>query len=235
MLFRSMALCQLLSTLRDSRGRVAVPGFYDDVVALSKYERRQLARLPHGDRAFAKFLGVPGLFGEEGYTANEQRTARPTVEINGLTSGYQGQGSKTIIPSWASAKLTFRLVPNQKPARIRALILRQLKKLCPRTVRMEADAGHSGEPYIVSPTSGYARASLRALRAAYGREPILMREGGSLPIVNEFKRHLGAETLLLGLALPDDNPHSPNEKFSLDCYSRGMRMSACLWQELAKA
>ena len=231
----AMALCQLLSKLRDSRGRVAVPGFYDDVVALSKYERRQLARLPHGDRAFAKFLGVPGLFGEEGYTANEQRTARPTVEINGLTSGYQGQGSKTIIPSWASAKLTFRLVPNQKPARIRALILRQLKKLCPRTVRMEADAGHSGEPYIVSPTSGYARASLRALRAAFGREPILMREGGSIPIVNEFKRHLGAETLLLGLALPDDNPHSPNEKFSLDCYSRGMRMSACLWQELAKA
>ena len=202
---------------------------------LSKYERKQLARLPHGDRSFAKFLGVPALFGERGFTANEQRMARPTVEINGLTSGYQGEGSKTIIPSWARAKLTFRLVPNQKPEKIRALVVQQLKKLCPPTVRLEVLPGHGGEPYIVSPKSRYAQASMRALRSAFGREPILMREGGSIPIVNEFKRHLGAETLLLGLALPDDNPHSPNEKFSLDCYSRGMRMSAWLWQELAKA
>jgi acetylornithine deacetylase/succinyl-diaminopimelate desuccinylase-like protein len=229
----AMALCQLLAQLRDSRGRVAVPGFYDDVRALTKYERQQLARLPHNDRAFARFLGVPALFGEKGFLPNEQRMARPTVEINGLTSGYQGEGSKTIIPSWARAKLTFRIVPDQKPERIRALILKHLKALCPSTVRLEVRAGHGGEPYIVSPTGLQAQGAMRALRTAFGHEPILMREGGSIPIVNDFKRHLGADTLLLGLALPDDNAHSPNEKFNLDCYARGMRMSAHLWQELA--
>jgi succinyl-diaminopimelate desuccinylase len=228
-----MALAQLLARLRDKNGRIAIPGFYTDVAPLSAYERNQLARLPHNDRAFAKFLGVPALFGERGYTANEQRMARPTIEINGLTSGYQGEGSKTIVPSWARAKLTFRLVPNQQPAKIRAAVMKQLRALCPSTVRMEIIPGHGGEPYLVSPTSAQAKAALRALKSAFGYEPVLMREGGSIPIVNDFKKHLRAETLLLGLSLPDDNPHSPNEKFSLDCYSKGMRMSAFLWRELA--
>lgn len=229
----AMALCQLLAQLRDKNGRIAIPGFYDDVTPLSAYERKQLARLPHNDREMAKFLGVPELFGEKGFTATERRSARPTIEINGLTSGYQGEGSKTIVPSWARAKLTFRLVPNQKPDKIRASVVRQLKKLCPPTVRLEIKAGHGGEPYIVSPEGAQAQAAMRALKSAFGREPILMREGGSIPIVNDFKRHLGADTLLLGLSLPDDNPHSPNEKFDLACYTAGMRMGACLWQELS--
>ena len=229
----AMALCQLLAQLRDKNGRIAIPGFYDDVTPLSAYERKQLARLPHNDREMAKFLGVPELFGEKGFTATERRSARPTIEINGLTSGYQGEGSKTIVPSWARAKLTFRLVPNQKPDKIRAVVLKQLKKLCPPTVRLEIKAGHGGEPYIVSPEGAQAQAAMRALKSAFGREPILMREGGSIPIVNDFKKHLGADTLLLGLSLPDDNPHSPNEKFDLACYTAGMRMGACLWQELS--
>jgi acetylornithine deacetylase/succinyl-diaminopimelate desuccinylase-like protein len=231
----AMALCQLLAQLRDKNGRVAIPGFYDDVAPLSAYERRQLARLPHSDREMCKFLGVPKLFGERGYTATERRSARPTIEINGLTSGYQSEGSKTIIPSWARAKLTFRLVPNQKPDRIRALVLKHLKRICPPTVRLEIESGHGGEPYLVSPKSAQAQAAMRALKSSFGHEPILIREGGSIPIVNEFKRHLGVDTLLLGLALPDDNPHSPNEKFDLDCYTTGMRMGAFLWQELSKA
>jgi succinyl-diaminopimelate desuccinylase len=225
----------LLAQLRDAQGRVRIPGFYSDVVPLSAYERKQLVRVPHSDAAFRKFLGVPALFGERGYTTTERRTARPTLEINGLTSGYQEEGSKTIIPAWARAKLTFRLVPNQKPAKIAAAVVRHLKKLCPPTVRLEVRDGHGGEPYLVNPTGERAQAALRALRSAFGHEPILIREGGSIPIVNEFKRQLHADTLLLGLALPDDNPHSPNEKFSLDCYRTGMRMSAYLWQELAKA
>lgn len=229
----AMALCQLLAQLRDKNGRIAIPGFYDDVTPLSAYERKQLARLPHNDREMAKFLGVPELFGEKGFTATERRSARPTIEINGLTSGYQGEGSKTIVPSWARAKLTFRLVPNQKPDKIRAVVLKQLKKLCPPTVRLEIKAGHGGEPYIVSPKGAQAQAAMRALKSAFGREPILMREGGSIPIVNDFKKHLGADTLLLGLSLPDDNPHSPNEKFDLACYTAGIRMGACLWQELS--
>lgn len=229
----AMVLCQVLAQLRDKRGRIAIPGFYDDVVPLSAYERKQLARLPHSDSGMCKFLGVPELFGENGYTATERRSARPTIEINGLTSGYQGEGSKTIIPAWARAKLTFRLVPNQSPAKIRALVLKHLKKLCPPTVRAEVKAGHGGEPYLVSPTGPQAQAALRALKSSFGREPILIREGGSIPIVNDFKRYLKADTLLLGLALPDDNAHSPNEKFDLACYTTGMRMGACLWQELA--
>jgi len=229
----AMALCQLLAKLRDKNGCITIPGFYDAVTPLSAYERKQLARLPHNDREMAKFLGVPQLFGEKGFTATERRSARPTIEINGLTSGYQGEGSKTIVPAWARAKLTFRLVPNQKPDKIRALVLKQLKRLCPPTVRMEIKSGHGGEPYIVSPEGAQARAAMRALKASFGRDPILMREGGSIPIVNDFKKHLGADTLLLGLSLPDDNPHSPNEKFDLGCYTAGMRMGAHLWRELS--
>ncbi len=231
----AMALSQLLARLRDRRGRVNIPGFYDDVVKLTAFERKQLARLPYNERGYTRFLGVPRLFGEQGYTAWEQRSARPTVEINGLTSGYQGEGSKTIIPSWASAKLTFRLVPNQRPARIARLIQQELKRLCPPTVRAEIKAGHGGEAYLLDPQSPQAHAALRALHAAFGREPVLLREGGSIPIVTEFKRILGADTLLLGLALPDDNAHSPNEKFDLGNYAAGMRLGAALWPELADA
>jgi acetylornithine deacetylase/succinyl-diaminopimelate desuccinylase-like protein len=230
----AMALSQLLARLRRSNGRIAVPGFYDDVQPLSKYEKKQFARLPFKERDYMKFLGVPRLFGERGFSALEQRSARPTLEINGLTSGYQGEGSKTIIPSWARAKITMRLVPDQKPARIEKLVIAHLKKLCPPTVKLEIRTGHGADPYLVSPTSAQAQAAVRALKAAFGCEPVLLREGGSIPIVNEFKRYLKADSLMVGLALPDDNAHSPNEKFDLDCFARGQLMSAHLWQELAK-
>jgi acetylornithine deacetylase/succinyl-diaminopimelate desuccinylase-like protein len=230
----AMALCQLLAKLRDAKGRITIPGYYDDVVPLTANERRQLRRLPGSEAEYRKFLGVPKLFGEAGFTSNEQRTARPTLEINGLTSGYQGEGSKTIVPSWARAKLTLRLVPNQQPAKIVAAFHRHLKKLCPPAVRMEIASGHGAEPYLVSPDSPNARAALRALRLAFGSEPVLMREGGSIPIVNDFKKHLKADTLLLGLALPDDNAHSPNEKFDLDCFAKGQLMSVHLWRELCR-
>ena len=229
----AFALCQILAQLRDKHGRVNIPGFYEGVAAGTAYERREAARLPMSAEQYRKFLGVPKLFGEHGFTFAEQRSARPTIEINGLTSGYQGEGSKTIIPAQASAKLTFRLVPNQDPAHVRKVVLKRLKELCPPTVRMEVKAGHGGEAYLVSPTSPLAQAGLRTLKQAFGHEPILLREGGSIPIVTEFKRILRADSLLLGLALPDDNAHSPNEKFSLDCYEKGMRMGALLWPELA--
>lgn len=231
----AMALCQMLAQLRDRRGRVNIPGFYADVVPLSAYERRQLARLPFNEREYRRFLGVRRLFGEAGYTPWEQRSARPTVEINGLTSGYQGEGSKTIIPSWARAKLTFRLVPHQRPERIARLVVRHLRKLTPPTVRAQITVGHGGEPYLLDPRSPRAQAGLRALRTAFGREPVLLREGGSIPIVTQFRKILGAETLLLGLALPDDNAHSPNEKFDLGNYAAGMRLGTALWPELAAA
>jgi acetylornithine deacetylase/succinyl-diaminopimelate desuccinylase-like protein len=230
----AMALCQMLAQLRDKNGRVNIPGFYEDVVPLSAYERKQAARIPMTEAQYRKTVGVPKLFGEKGYTFVEQRSGRPTIEINGLTSGYQGEGSKTIVPAAASAKLTFRLVPDQDPACIGKLIVRRLKELCPATVKLETQLGHGAEPYLMSPTAPMAQAALRTLREAFGHEPILMREVGSIPIVTQFKKALRADSLLLGLALPDDNAHSPNEKFSLDCFEAGARMGALLWPELAK-
>jgi acetylornithine deacetylase/succinyl-diaminopimelate desuccinylase-like protein len=228
------ALSRLLGQLHDKNGRIAIPGFYDGIAPLSAYERKQFVRLPLKDAQLQKLLGVRKLFGERGFTPTEQRSARPTFEINGLTSGYQGKGNKTIVPAWASAKITCRLVPNQRPANIRKLVCDYLKKICPPTVRLEIEAGHGAEAYLVSPTSKEAQAALRALEKAFGCKPVLMREGGSIPIVNDFKKILGADTLLLGLGLPDDNAHSPNEKFNLDCFAKGQRMSALLWQELTR-
>jgi succinyl-diaminopimelate desuccinylase len=230
----AMALSHLLGKIIDNYGFIQIPGFYEDVESLTKQEREESRRFPMSDAQLKNLLGVPMLFGEHGYTPMEQRSARPTFEINGLTSGYQGEGNKTIVPAWASAKITCRLVPYQDPARIRKLVCDHLKNICPPTVRMEIEAGHGAEAYLVSPTSPQAKAALRALEKSFGCKPILMREGGSIPIVNEFKKILGADSLLLGLGLPDDNAHSPNEKFNLDCFAKGQLMSAHLWQELSR-
>lgn len=227
------ALAQLLGKVHDKDGRVAIPGFYNGIAKLSKFERQQMARIPFNLGGYRKFLGVPELFGERGFTPNEQRTARPTFEVNGLTSGYQGEGSKTIVPSWARAKITARLVPGQEPLKVIKAVRAFLEKHCPPTVTMEIKSGHGAEAYMVSPQSQNAKAALRALKKAFNREPVLLREGGSIPIVNQFKKILGADTLLLGLALPDDNAHSPNEKFDLNVFAQGQRMSALLWRELA--
>jgi acetylornithine deacetylase/succinyl-diaminopimelate desuccinylase-like protein len=229
----AIALCRLLAKVHDAHGRITIPGFYDGVAKLTAYERKQMARVPFNAVQYRKFLGVPQLFGERDFTTDEQRTSRPTFEINGLTSGYQGEGSKTIVPAWARAKVTMRLVPNQSPAKVAKAAYAFLRKQCPPTMRIEIAGGHGAEAYRVSPQSTDAQAALRALRQAFQAEPVLLREGGSIPIVNQFKRILGADTLLLGLALPDDNAHSPNEKFDLGLFANGQRMSAFLWQELA--
>ncbi len=229
----AIALCRLLGKVHHANGRIAIPGVYDGVEKLTAYERKQMARIPFNAAQYRKFLGVPQLFGERGFSTDEQRTARPTFEINGLTSGYQGEGSKTIVPAWARAKITMRLVPNQSPEKVRKAAAAFLKQHCPPTMRIEVSGGHGAEAYMVSPQSPDAQAALRALRQAFGHEPVLLREGGSIPIVNQFKKILGADTLLLGLALPDDNAHSPNEKLDLGVFANGQRMSALLWQELS--
>ncbi|MGH7980178.1 MAG: M20/M25/M40 family metallo-hydrolase, partial [Limisphaerales bacterium] len=230
----AMALCQLLAGLRDERGRITIPGFYDDVLELSPFERAAFALHPFDVDSYKKSLGVPQLFGEAGFTPVEQRSARPTLEINGLTSGHQGEGGKTIIPSWARAKVTMRIVPHQAPEKILALTTAHLEKICPPTVRMKITTAAGSDPYWVSPESGKVQAALDALRSAFGSEPLLSREGGSIPIVDEFKQILNADSLLLGLALPDDNAHSPNEKFNLEVFAKGMVMSAELWQQLPR-
>ena len=228
------ALARLLGTLHDGDGHVAIEGFYDEVRPLQDWERDAWKKLPITDEVLLQLTGSPELFGEKGYLALERCFARPTAEINGIGGGYQGEGSKTIIPSKAMAKLTFRLVPDQDPAHILELASAHLKKHLPPGVEMSVHTGHSGEPYLTDPHSSAGQAAQRALRETFGAEVALIREGGSIPIVQTFKDVLGVETLLLGLALPDCRAHSPNENFPLENFHAGSRMSRNLLRELAK-
>ncbi|RIK79485.1 MAG: dipeptidase [Planctomycetota bacterium] len=229
----AVALSAMLAALVDRDGRITVPGFYDDVVPLTDAERAEFASLPFDEAAFKRQLGVAELAGEQGYTTIERRWARPTFDVNGLTSGYQGEGAKTVLPARASAKFSFRLVPNQDPHKIAAALRRRLEELVPPGIRMEL-VEHHGAPGIVMPLdSPYLQAAAAAVEQGFQRRPVFIREGGSIPIVNTFAEVLGADVLLLGWGQNDDNPHGPNEKFSLDDYHRGVRASAVLWQELA--
>jgi acetylornithine deacetylase/succinyl-diaminopimelate desuccinylase-like protein len=227
-------LTEVLGTLHDKEGRVNIPGFYDDVVPLTEEERRGWAKLPFDERTFASEIGLVGTTGESGYSSIERKWARPTCDINGLTSGYQGHGAKTIIPSKASAKVSMRLVPNQDPKKIEAAFRKAIEDRCPKNVKLEfAQHGLSG-PVIVPFDSPAMRYAVNAVRTGFGVEPVMMREGGSIPVVGQIKRLLGIDTLLVGFGLPDDRVHSPNEKFDLDAFHRGTRTAAALYHELAQ-
>ncbi len=229
----AIALSKIMAALVDERGRVQVPGFYDDVLPLTDQERKQFAALPFDEAEFKKQIGVDAVAGEEGYTTLERRSARPTFDINGLTSGYQGEGAKTILPSKASAKFSFRLVPKQDPKKIAKSLEKKLRELCPAGVKMEL-FDYSGAPGVTVPLdSPYVAAAAKAIEHGFGRAPVYMREGGSIPVVSAFREQLGVDTLLLGWGLDDDNTHSPNEKFCLADFHRGIKASARLWQELA--
>lgn len=230
----ALVLAQLLASCVDQQGRVAVPGFYDAVQPLTSWERRQWRRLRFDDRAYARQLGVPALAGELGFTTIERRWARPTFEVNGIFGGYQGPGGKTIVPAWAGAKITCRLVPRQDPDQIARLVRRHLQRQCPRSVRLTVDIENGSAAFLQPPRSVGTTAAARALTAAFGRAPVFIREGGSLPILPVLQRTLGAEVLLLGLGLSDDNWHSPNEKFDVDCFRRGIQMGIALLAELRK-
>jgi succinyl-diaminopimelate desuccinylase len=226
------ALVALLAAMKDNDGRIQLPGFYDDVVPLTEREREGFRALPLTDSEFMQQIGVDGLSGERGYTALERRWARPTLDINGLTSGYQGEGAKTVLPAKASAKFSFRLVPNQDPVPITAALRSFLEARLPPGIQMEL-IDHHGAPGVVIPLeSPYIRAASAAIEAGFGRAPVFIREGGSIPIVTTFASQLGVDALLLGWGQNDDNTHSPNEKFSLDDFHRGTLASAHLWQQL---
>lgn len=228
------AVARLVASLHDAQGRVSVPGFYDEVAPLADWEREAWARLPLDDAALQQITGAPALFGEAGYTGLERAWARPTVEVNGIGGGFQGVGSKTVIPREAFAKLTCRLVPNQQPEVIAAKVAAHLEAHCPPGVKLHIVAGHGGPPYLTDPQSRPGLAAQRALRRAFpNREVALIREGGSIPIVNTFKRVPGSETLLLGLALPDCRAHAPNENFPIENFAAGIRLNRALLEELA--
>jgi acetylornithine deacetylase/succinyl-diaminopimelate desuccinylase-like protein len=228
------AVARLVATLHDADGRVAVPGFYDDVAPLEAWEREAWASLPFGDAELLSVTGAPALFGEAGYSSLERTWARPTAEVNGIGGGFQGTGTKTVLPREAFAKLTFRLVPNQQPDDVMEKVKAHLQAQCPPGVRLVISGGHAGEPYVTSPKSADGEAAQRALRRSFpGKDVALIREGGSIPIVNTFQRVLGVETLLLGLALPDCRAHAPNENFPIENFFAGIRLNRALLEELS--
>jgi acetylornithine deacetylase/succinyl-diaminopimelate desuccinylase-like protein len=228
------ALAKILSSLIDDQGRVQIPGFYDEVEKLTELEREQFRALPFDDQAFMQQVGVSGLTGEAGFSTLERRWARPTFDCNGIWGGYQGEGGKTVLPAKAGAKFSFRLVPNQDPKKVTAGLRTRLDQLCPPGIKLELIEMSSGEGIVVPLDSPYMTAAAKAIEKGFGRAPVFIREGGSIPIVTAFRKKLNAEPLLLGWGLDDDNTHSPNEKFSLADFQRGIKASAALWQELSE-
>ncbi len=231
----AFALAQILSRLKDGNGRIAIPGFYDDVRKLSAEERRAMARLPFSEKKFQKEIGAPALFGEKGFTTLERLWARPTLEVNGLYSGFIGEGAKTVLPGRAMAKVSMRLVPNQNPTKIARLFTQHVKRLCPKNVRLKlTEVSGRGIPWLAPTDHPAVQAMAQAIQKGFGKKPVFTRTGGTIPVVATFTRLLKAPSLLMGIGLPDENAHAPNEKLDLDNLHHGMLSAAHLWNELAE-
>jgi acetylornithine deacetylase/succinyl-diaminopimelate desuccinylase-like protein len=218
----AQALCELIAGMHDADGRITLPGFYDKVRPLSKEERYELARLQLDETHFLKTTGAPALHGEAGYTPVEQVGARPTLEVNGLLSGYTGVGAKTVLPAQAMAKISMRLVPDQDPADVMQQLQAYLEAKAPKTVRVELTAFQHGPASISDTNSPYVRALSRAMETVWGKRPVFRREGGSVPVVTHFQQYLGVQSVNTGFSLPDDRAHSPNEKLHLPTWYRGI-------------
>jgi acetylornithine deacetylase/succinyl-diaminopimelate desuccinylase-like protein len=218
----AQVLCELIAGMHDAAGRVTLPGFYDPVRPLDAAEREDLARLPYTDAFFQQQAGVSQLWGEAGYNAVERIGARPTLEVNGLLSGFTGQGSKTVLPAWAMAKISMRLVADQRPADVQQQFIRYLETHAPPTVRWEIEDLSSGDPVITDRNMPEVQALYRALAEVWGVEPIFVRGGGSVPVVAQLRQYLGIDSLLTGFAQPGDRIHSPNERMHLPTWYRGI-------------
>lgn len=226
-------LAKMIASLHDEDGRVAIPGFYDDVRDLEPLEREQFAALPFSNDAFRKEVGAKALWGDPEYTVIEQTTARPTLDCNGIWGGFTGAGAKTVLPSHASAKFSCRLVPDQTPEKIEALVKAHMQAIAPPSVSVEVTHHHGGQPFITELDNPSVQAASRAFEKAWGKAPVFIRGGGSIPVVATFDEVLGAPTVLMGFGLNDDRLHSPNEKFDLECFHQGIKTSTLLWDELA--
>jgi acetylornithine deacetylase/succinyl-diaminopimelate desuccinylase-like protein len=223
------ALCHIVASLRDPRtGKVLIDGFYDDVRPLAAWEREEFANLPFDEAAYARELGVAELHGEAGYTTRERTWARPTCDVNGIFGGYQGKGAKTVLPSWGGAKVSMRLVPDQKPDKIAELFTRHVERVKPAGVEVEVAYLHGAQAVVVEASGPLVDAALGAMEDVWGARPVRIREGGSIPIVATFAEVLRAPVLLLGFGLHDDGLHSPNEKFNISHYWNGIRSVARL-------
>lgn len=216
------ALAELISGMHDAKGRVTLPGFYNRVQKLSKEDRDELARLPIDDKHFLAMTGAPALYGEAGFTANERTGARPTLDVNGMLSGFIGEGSKTVIPAWAMAKISMRLVPDQDPKEVHQQFIRYLEENAPRDIRWELTAMAGGSASISNRNNIGVRAMVKALETVWGTRPYFKREGGSIPVVRDMQNLLAIDSVISGFGLPDDNVHAPNEKMHLPTWYRGI-------------
>ncbi len=227
-------LAQMIAQMKDRGGHIKIPGFYDDVKPLDEAERKAWASLPFNEKTYKKDFGIPKLFGETDYTTLERTWARPTLEVNGLLSGFTGEGAKTVLPAVAMAKISMRLVPNQDPNTIADLFQAYVEKLAPKTVQIKVTRMHGGKPWMTSYENPYVQAAGRAIEKGFGRQPIFTREGGSIPVVSTFQEELGLPSVLFGVGLPDENAHAPNEKLDVSNFHNGIISSAYLYDEISR-
>ncbi len=216
------ALCELIAGMHNAAGRITLPGFYEQVRSLSAEERAEIARLPKSDAWYLENTGVPGLWGESGFTAEERVGARPTLEVNGLYCGFTGEGSKTVLPAYAMAKISCRLVPDQDPEEVHQQMLQYLHANAPASIRWELVKMVGGPPSISDRDLPWVQAYFKAAEAAWGVRPLFKREGGSVPVVTDFQQILGVSSVNIGFSLPGDNMHGPNEKLHLPTWRKGI-------------
>jgi len=231
----AMALARILATMHDANGHIAIEGFYDDVRDWGDAARKEIRTLPFDDTHFRDETGAPALFGEKGYSTLERLWMRPTCEVNGLLSGYTGEGAKTVLPANAMAKVSCRLVPDQSPDKIDTLMRAHVARVTPPGVKVTIEQLHGGMPWRANLDGPLFDAARRALAAAFDREPVITGEGGSIPVVGDFQRILKAPVLIVGFGLPGENAHAPNEWMSEENYFKGMRAMAALWDELGSS
>jgi acetylornithine deacetylase/succinyl-diaminopimelate desuccinylase-like protein len=228
----AMVLAQVLAKMKDRSGRITIPGFYDDVLPLSEEERQAWASLPFNEKKYKKDFGMPKVYGETGYTTLERTWARPTFEINGLLSGFTGEGAKTVLPAVSMAKVSMRLVPNQDPNKIAGLFQKHVEDITPKTVELKVTRMHGGKPWMTAYQNPFVQAAARAIEKGFGRTPVFTREGGSIPVVSTFQEELGLPSVLFGVGLPDENAHAPNEKLDVGNFHNGIIASAVLYDEI---
>ena len=218
----AVILSKMIASLHDENNHITIPGFYDDVVEATKEERELMSKAPYSEDEYKKDLGVKELWGEKGFATNERTGIRPTMEVNGIWGGYTGEGAKTVLPSKATAKISARLVPNQNSRKITDMLLAHFKKIAPPYVTVTAFEHHGGEPYMTPIDSKGYQAASKAIQTTFGKTPIPVRGGGSIPICSILERELGIKIVFMGFGLDNDNLHSPNEKFNLENYYKGI-------------
>ncbi|MFH0891708.1 MAG: dipeptidase [Candidatus Falkowbacteria bacterium] len=227
-------LCEIIARLKDKNGRVSIPGFYDDVVPLTSAERRSMKKIPFNLARYKKELGIAEVAGEKGYSTLERAGARPTLDVNGIWGGFTGEGSKTVLPSKAHAKISMRLVPGQNPKKITALFIKHFKALAPKTVKVKIKTYTGGEPFVTKLDSPVFRAAEKAYARAFGKKPLPLRTGGSIPITALFKKILKAEPILMGFGLDADAIHSPNESFGVWNYLKAIETIVYFYESYKK-